>query len=237
MIDIEYEQYDFKKAMQENVNKKFAVLLKDNGFVKYKKNKFAREKDQIVQLISFSIEKDRMKVFAMFIPVYINEDSCLEYGIEVTGSNGYRLLNGKYFTTVYEPEKFNKEIQYRNYCEKHKLSLQKIYSAIEEGIIPEMDEVDSLEKFIVLLEEQNACFFSNPFWPELKKNITYQYVMGVYKCISNDFAGGMNMLKQVQAIDCIWWEILKRYETESVDEFMKEYNENCDEMRRYYKLL
>ena len=61
--------------------------------------------------------------------------------------------------------------------------------------------------------------------------------MGVYKCISNDFAGGMNMLKQVQAIDCIWWEILKRYETESVDEFMKEYNENCDEMRRYYKLL
>ena len=138
MIDIEYEQYDFKKAMQENVNKKFAVLLKDNGFVKYKKNKFAREKDQIVQLISFSIEKDRMKVFAMFIPVYINEDSCLEYGIEVTGSNGYRLLNGKYFTTVYEPEKFNKEIQYRNYCEKHKLSLQKIYSAIEEGIIPEI---------------------------------------------------------------------------------------------------
>lgn len=44
MIDFEYEQYDFKKAMQENINKKFAVLLKDKGFVRYKRNKFARGK-------------------------------------------------------------------------------------------------------------------------------------------------------------------------------------------------
>lgn len=235
MIDIEYEQYDFKKAMQENVNKKFAVLLKDNGFVKYKKNKFAREKEQIVQIISFSIEKTVMKVFAMFIPIYVSTDICLEYGIEITGSDGYRLLNGKYFTTVYELEMLNKEIQYKNYCEKHKLSLQKIYSAIEEGIIPEMDEVDSLEKFIIRLKNQDCWFFGSIELGQ-RKNFMYEYVMGVYECINNDFANGMNRLKKIQAIDW-WWEILKKYETESVDEFMKEYNENCDEMRRYYKLL
>lgn len=46
----------------------------------------------------------------------------------------------------------------------------------------------------------------------------------------------MNRLKKIQAIDW-WWEILKKYETESVDEFMKSYIENCNEMRRYYKFI
>lgn len=235
MIDIEYEQYDFKNAMQDNIDKKFAVLLKNNGFVKYKKNKFSREKDQIVQIISFTIEKNVMKVFAMFIPIYVSTDICLEYGIEVTGSDGYRLLNGKYFTTVYEPEMLNKEIQYKNYCEEHKLSLQKIYSAIEEGIIPEMDELDSLEKFIVRLKNQDGWFFGSVELGQ-RKNFMYEYVMGVYECINNDFVNGMNRLKKIQAIDW-WWEILKKYETESVDEFMKSYIENCNEMRRYYKFI
>lgn len=237
MIDFEYEQYDFKKAMQENINKKFAVLLKSNGFVRYKKNKFVREKNQIAQIVFFSVGKDILKIFAMFIPIYVSTDILLEYGIEVTGSNGYRLLNGKYFTTVYEPEKFNKGVQYKNYCEKHKVSLQKIYSAFEEGIIPEMDEVDSIDKFIARLEGQNACFFGDQLLPGYNKIYMYEYIIGVYKCINNDFTNGMNILERVQAIDCGWWDILKKYDTESVDEFMKKYTENCDDMRRYYKLL
>ena len=236
MIDFEYEQYDFKKAMQFNVDNRFAHLLKNNGFIKYKKNKYVREKNQIVQIVSFQVGKDRMKVFAMFIPIYVTTDNCLEYGIELTGSNGYGLLNGKYFTTVYEPELLNREIQYKNYCELHKLSLQKIYSALEEGIIPEMDAVDSLDKFIMRLHNQDSWFFGSTVLPGRNKNMMYEYVMGVYKCLNNDFDNGMNILNRIQAIDCIWWEILKKYETKSVDDFMEKYHENCDEMRRFYKL-
>ena len=47
----------------------------------------------------------------------------------------------------------------------------------------------------------------------------------------------MNILKKIQAIDCILWKILKKYDTESVDEFRRNYAENCDEMRRYYKFI
>ena len=89
MINIEYEQYDFKKAMQENVNKKFAILLKNKGFVKNKKNKFVREKGQVAQIVSFSIGKDRMKAYAIFIPIYVSTDNCLEYGIESTDRCGF----------------------------------------------------------------------------------------------------------------------------------------------------
>lgn len=47
---------------------------------------------------------------------------------------------------------------------------------------------------------------------------------------------GMNILKRIQAIDCIWWDILKKYELKSLDDFMEKYHENCDKMRRFYKL-
>ena len=160
------EQYDFKRAMQAHINKDFAPLLVNNGFTAYKKNRYVRERNQIIQIISFRLEKDRVKVHATFLPVFICEDTYSEYGIELTGWNGYKLLGGKYFTTLYEQEKVNKEIQYRNYREQHIISLEKIYLAIKEGIIPEMDKIDSLVKFVEKIESADANFFGYEYFDE-----------------------------------------------------------------------
>lgn len=237
LIEYECQQYNFKKAMQDNINKSFAEILFKNGFKKYKVDRYARERDQIVQIITFQIEKDRMKVYSMFIPIYVSADYYLEYGIQLTGADGYRLLGGKYFTTLYEEEKKEQEVQYKNYCEKHRIALQKIFSAIEEGVIPEMDEIDSLKKFVSRLEQSDACFFGNAFLPAKRNGWLYQYIVGIYECVYGDFNDGIRILKQIKTNDEAMIKSLEKLNFASREDFMISYKILCDEMRKYYKFI
>ena len=113
--------FDFKKAFEKEISAKIAPLLKDSDFGKYKKNAFVREKDNLVQIISFQIKKDQLKAFAIYLPIYVPYDYILSFGIEITGLGGSRgnLLNGKYFHIIYEEEKFDSTIQAENYQKIH----------------------------------------------------------------------------------------------------------------------
>ncbi len=235
VIEYESEQYNFKKAMQDNINKSFAEMLLSNGFKKYKANKYAREREQIVHIITFQIEKDRMKVYSMFIPIFVGADYYLEYGIQLTGGEGCRLLDGKYFTTLYEEEKKNQEVQYKNYCKKHVVALQKIFSAIKEGVIPEMDEIDSLNKFVSRLKHPDACFFGNTFLPAKRNGWLYKYIVGVYECAYGNFEDGVKILKQIETNDETMLKSLEKLNFISREDFIASYKRFCDEMRKYYK--
>ncbi len=52
------ENYNFKLVMKQNIEKKLVPVLNNYGFVKFGANKYAREAEGILQIISFRIEND-----------------------------------------------------------------------------------------------------------------------------------------------------------------------------------
>ena len=50
------ENYDFKKAIQQLINQKLKGILLDRKFVQYKRNFYARERSEVVQIIYVTME-------------------------------------------------------------------------------------------------------------------------------------------------------------------------------------
>ena len=68
-------------------------------------------------------------VFPLCCPVtYIL--TTVNYGIELTGSNGWKLLDGKYFTMMAEDGWESKAVQLKHFYEKHQCNMQKLLEAI-----------------------------------------------------------------------------------------------------------
>ena len=191
------ENYNFKKAMQKNINEKIQPLLFSENFIKYASNKYVREMDNLVQIISFSISKDRLKAFAMFIPIYLPWDNIMNYGIEITGSSVKSLLGEKYFTTIYEKEKHDIAIQLKHYREEHLVNFDKLVLFINEGILHEMSVVNSLSKFMNNLESENAVFFGKRFNNQLRNGVAYILTVAGYECLIGFYDKGISRFKNV----------------------------------------
>lgn len=238
------ETYDFKKAMQAYVREEIAPFLKENGFTKYGTLKYVREMDGLAQFIIIRVAKYEVRIFAYYLPIFYPNDHISNFGIELTGCNGGHLLNGKYFTTIYEMEKFDRAIQFQNYKTKHISSMKKISNAIREGIIPEMNEISSFEIFVSKLKEKEPCFFGNQLINEFRKGFVYQFIMAIDECMNGEVKVGIQKLSKVSDLlpDDDVNELIKRLINISTDaEITKEmfYDKlefMCDERRKKYKL-
>ena len=200
MAEYNVQNYDFKIAMQQIIDDDFKPLFLSNAFVKSGKNKYVREKNGLVQIIFFRIEKDRLIAFANLFPIYFPVDYFMNYGIEITGSTGVRLLGGKYFTTIYEPEYLDKAIQLEHYNSKHKANMQKLYLSVKEGVLAEMDRIASLDKFIGMFDQSDPIFFGDKFDNTLRRTDVHQYNIYVYSCLKKDFQKGIHDLTHLQSL-------------------------------------
>ena len=133
-----------------------------------------RELEGLIQIISFTLSKDKLKAFAVYLPVYMPWDNIMEYGIEITGSTGTELLSGKYFTTIYEEEVSNVDIQIENYKKIHLQNFEKLVLGIVKGVLPEMEEMNSIMKFINMLESDNAIILAKSMIKDGKEG---QYII------------------------------------------------------------
>lgn len=240
------ETYDFKKAMQSYVREKIAPLLKENGFVKYGTIKYIREKNGLAQIIVIRIGKYEVNVFAYYLPIFFPGDYVLDFGIELTGNRGYDLLNGKYFTTIYEPEKFDRSIQFKNYRTKHILAIEKVYNAIREGIIPEMDKMNSVEVFVSKLKDTKTFFFGYEYMDGFRNNYVYKFIMAIDECINGDFSLGIKNLLEVknyyllpeQDLNAVIERLLSTNPDQEITKeiFGKRLKMLCSERREKYKL-
>lgn len=250
--DFVIETYDFKKAMKINIKEKINPLLYKNHFKQYSNCKYVREINKIVQFITFKVGADNLKAYAMYFPIFIPFDNILDYGIEITGSSGMYLLNGKYFTTIYECEKFDKSIQFQNYKKYHLNNFDKLILSIREGIIPEMDSIKCLKDFTNKFQNKQAFFFGHSFRKVIENQAFHKFIFAVCECLYGNFEQGQMNLQE-----------LKRYIEEGDKEYtkeqqLKEYikkllpseendgtkesllfylNELCDERRKKYKLI
>lgn len=169
----------------------------------------------------------------------------MNYGIEITGSTGVKLLGGKYFTTIYEPEYLDKAIQLEHYNSKHKSNMQKLFLSVKEGVLAEMGRIDSLDKFIGMFDQSDPVFFGYSFDNTLRRTDVHQYIIYVYSCLKNDFQKGIQDLMHLQTIiqnqdliRCIDMLTVpeKGQQDVSYEKFCDNYNALCDMMRKKFKL-
>lgn len=254
-MEITLENYTFKKAMQMLINDNIILILLRNNFIKYKKNCFVREKNSIVQIISFCMDKYNLYAYAYVLPIYVPCDYIYNYGIELTGTSGCRLLSGKYFTTIYEPEKENLEIQFNHYKNKHKPNFDKIVNNIVEGVLPEMNRIDSLDKLIFVLENDKETLFGNQYGTNRHINNADIFTFAVYRCICGEYLKGKKqLLLMKQQLECsgeLEYELenniyrcieyllptIERSDNETSGMFHTRYNRICMEMRKKYRLI
>lgn len=254
-MEITLENYNFKKAMQRLIDDNVLSILTRNNFIKYKKNHFVREKNSIVQIISFWMNPYNLIAYAYVLPIYVPCDYILDYGIELTGTSGCNLLSGKYFTTIYEPEKENLEIQFNHYKNKHKPNFDKLVNNIVKGVLPEMNRIDSLEKLIFVLENDKETLFGNQYGTNRHINDVDIFIFAVYRCICGEYLKGKKQLlcmkQQLEGSEELEYEFenniyryieyllptIERSDNETSDTFHTRYNRICMEMRKKYKLI
>lgn len=245
-IEFTSENYSFKQAMQQDLRDNIQPLLYLNNFNKYSTNKYVRELDNLAQIIAFNVEQDRLKAFAMFVPIFLPTDNILSYGIEITGSSGTELLNGKYFTTIYEKEKYDKHIQFEHYKEQHLDSFNKLILSIEEGILPEMNVTNSLNQFVQKFEGKEVRFFGHKFMSGFQNNSSHRFIICVNKCLNGQFEQGKAELENLK--DSLIEEEIRKYierlllpmdgeDFTTEESFIKHFNEICTERRKKYKLI
>ena len=252
-VEFVAETYDFKKAMKMNIKEKINPILYENHFKQYSNYKYVREIDKIAQFITFRVGVDSLKTYAMYFPIFIPFDNILDYGIEITGSSGIQLLNGKYFTTIYEYEKFDKSIQLQNYKKYHLNNFDKLVLNIQEGIIPEMDSIKCLKDFTNKFQNEQTLFFGHSFRKVIENHTFHKFIFAVYECLYGNFKQGQMKLQELkkyieeqedkeytreQQLREYVEKLLPSEENDGTKESLLFYlNELCDKRRKKYKLI
>ncbi len=175
----------------------------------------------------------------------------LNYGIEVTGWGGSRLLNGKYFTPIYAKEIFNKAISLDDYYNEQRIRMQKLFLSFKEGILPEMNDINSLDKFIRLFDQSTIFFFGEEFKNTTRYTLSHKYIIDVYTCLKGDFQKGIQELMQfrdtLDPTDPQESEMRKCFDmllntrdgekVVSHESFCENYEALCNERRRKLKII
>lgn len=249
IIEYRAEDYNFKKAMQENIKENLEPLLSSKKFIRYGNSKYVREINNLLQIIEFQITKDSLKAFATYLPIYLPWDGLMCFGIEVTGTKN--LKSGEYVSYIYEENKDNKIFQLQSYKNKHLPLLEKLLLAIKEGILPEMDIINSLASFMKCLGDMEASFFGKKYNDRLRNGVVYKYTIAVYKCLTEKYKQGIKELVELKEllgndsslsdpeveIQRYINEILISLKGEFPIDFLNTFDRLCNERRRKYKLL
>jgi len=239
--------FSFKEALQKEINSKIVPILKENCFKKYRKNLFIREKENLVQTILFQLRKNVLYAYAHFMPIYVSYDNSWRYGIEITGATGASLLDGKYFTTIYAENYFDRKIQ-----PIHLTSFQKLTMSIVEGALPEMNEINSFSKFAFRLKQDGVFLGYNCLDPVgLIDRLIYKYILAIYDALEgkdNESYFAFTEIHKILTERALEHEggflkfvatILSAYDESSQinkADYLTKLNELSNEMRKKYKL-
>ena len=201
-IVMEYteENYEFKKAIGQIIKDDFTPLLRANGFKKYGSHRYIRERSELVQVIGYSLGVAELKMWASVFPLCGTIEQIMtngEYGINLMGYDGWKMLGGKYYTTMYGEPWEKKSVQLKLFYEKNQVGMQKLLEAIRLGVLPEFDRVNSFECFVELFGQKKPVFMGWEFNGERTAGFgCYKYVVAVQTCKNGDFQTGVRLLKE-----------------------------------------
>jgi len=197
LIQFTEEDYDFKKALQKNIIKNFQPILYSNKFIKCLKNIYVRELNGLAQFVRFGITRNELEVWATYMPIFIRGVNVVRYGVEITGSSGMDLLDGKYYTSIRRNTNgFGQKVELQHYYDEIVPRLEKIIFSIVEGVIPQMDQMNSFERFVQELQSPTACFFGRKY-DYLKGGSIQKLFAAIDMLFKEQFTEGIIELKEI----------------------------------------
>lgn len=155
----EKDTFDFKKEVKEQIRKDLRPDLYAQGFILNKPTTYMREKDGLLQELYFKVEKGRLRPWASYRPIF-DARPIVNFGTDAIypscdSPNPYSGYKWVFLDdwTCEDSARLRK-----NYIEKFLPEFERLRLAIVNGIIPEFNEINSLDQFITIYHENGLIF-------------------------------------------------------------------------------
>ena len=223
------EDFNFKRALRELINKEMTPILYEQGFILSQRTTYTRERNGLMQKFYFRSEGNKLRPWISYRPIY---DTMPIVSFGTDGIYVHDCLNPyRGFSTIsFEGDSDNFQNQFIPQFEILKRS-------IINGVLPEMNKIHSLEDVIHLYEMDGLLF--------QQRIRTYQCSQHYYEFISkvHQSSGRKRMAFIIEEMNGwklpkIVQECLESYNDEIVtniaaDKFFEEY---CNKIRIANKL-
>lgn len=155
----EKENFDFIKEVKEQIRRDLRPALYEQGFILSKPTTYIREKDSLLQEFYFRVEKSRLRPWASYRPVF-DSRPIVEFGTDgiYPSCNSLNPYSGYKWVCLEDWTCEDSACLRKNYTEKFVPEFEKLRLAIVNGIIPEFNEINSLDKFITIYQTDRLIF-------------------------------------------------------------------------------
>ena len=155
----EQDTFDFKKEIKEQLRKDLRPVLYAQGFILSKPTTYIREKEGLLQELYFKVEKGRLRPWASYRPIF-DTRPIVTFGTDAIypscdSPNPYSGYNWVFLDDWTCEDSTHLK---NNYMEKFLPEFEKLRLAIVNGIIPDFNEIKSLDKFITIYYDKGLIF-------------------------------------------------------------------------------
>lgn len=153
-------EFDIKKELRKKIRKEIRPILYEQGFVLNKPTSYIRETNGLLQQFYFQLRTCGLRPWVSYRPVF--DTRCIvSIGTDNTGAligpySGFKWLYLKsYGSNDYER-------MYKDYTHNVLPAFEKLKQSIINGIIPEFNKINSLDKLITAVNKNDLIFNRKP---------------------------------------------------------------------------
>ncbi len=226
---------DIKKEQKEFIRTELRPVLYEHGFILSRPTAYVRECNGLVQEFYFKVEKYKLRPWVSCRPIFDARMNTVSFGTDYI-----------HVSDCLSPYKGFNWVSYRDWpghdlqkeYEKFQAGLGPLKSSIVNGVLPELDTINSLDDFVKLYEE-NGLFLQQRIQSDPVGGNYFSFIRDVYD------SSGITRMKHIMK-EMMNWDInkaVREYLQEceakmtSDEEADRMFEEYCDKVRAAYKLI
>lgn len=155
------QNFDFKKEQKELIRRELRPILYEQGFILNKPTSYIRERDGLLQEFYFRVEVSKLRPWISYRPVY-DSRSILGFGTDgicvQDCKNPYKGFAWCGLDYWYSEDT---ALKYRYFQNRFLPAFEGLKKSIVYGVLPEMNELHSLDDFIHLYQTNGMLFQQN----------------------------------------------------------------------------
>lgn len=235
------ENFDFIKEVKEQIRKDLRPTLYEQGFILSKPTTYIRERGGLLQEFYFRVEKSKLRPWASYRPVF-DSRPIVEFGTDGIYPS-HDLINpyrGYKWICLDDWSCENSARLNKNYTEKFLPDFEKLRLSIVNGILPEFNEINSLDKFITIYRTDGLIFQKKAqAYTQGCGNFYFDFISNV--CSSHGVKRLSLIIKEMENWDLP--KVVKEYLEESKEKKLmdceadKIFDEYCNRIRIANKLI
>lgn len=170
--------FDFKKDVRALIRSELRPFLYEQGFVLSKPTTYIRERQGLLQEFYFKVQENRLRSWVSYRPVF-DTRPIVSFGTD--GIYPHDCLDPyRGFGWVTFPDWHCRDTgrQYKNYTEKFLPRFEELKKSILNGVLPELNEMHSLDQFISAYKS-NELLFEKRIQTYMGADSYFSFISGV----------------------------------------------------------